>query len=130
MFACADQCHGQMMTGPLLVATSSMTTMEEFRLLTSIGSSNNRTTVNGKGYTLVINGVMYGPLARCNNTCAGNNRLTDLGHVLDLQLDAAGGTYVANNERLCFEASTAWARRNDSFLEYLLSSVCVYGVCA
>ena len=61
---------------------------------------------------------------------ADNNRLTDVGHVLDLQIDAAGGTYVANNERLCFEASTAWARRNDSLLEYSLSAVCIHALCA
>ena len=53
-----------------------------------------------------------------------NIRLMDLGHVLDLQLDAAGGTYVADNERLCFDASIAWAQRNNSLLEYSLSAVC------
>ena len=65
-----------------------------------------------------------------SHSCESDNkRLTDLGHLLDLQLDAAGGTYVANNERLCFEASTAWAQRNDSLLEYSLNAVCTC-ICA
>ena len=52
-----------------------------------------------------------------------NDRLEDLGRIIDLQLDAAGGTYVADNDRLCFDASIAWAQRNDSLLEYGLSAV-------
>jgi hypothetical protein len=52
-----------------------------------------------------------------------NNRLTELGNILDLQLHATGGTYVADNERLCFDASIQWTRRNDSLLEHLDAAV-------
>ena len=58
LFAGAAQCHGQMMTGPLVVVNSSMATMEELRFLTSIGSSSNRAHVNGNEYALVIDGLM------------------------------------------------------------------------
>jgi hypothetical protein len=58
MFACAVRAQGQMVTGPLVVANSSMTTMEEFRFLASMGSSSNRTHVNGNAYTLVIDGLL------------------------------------------------------------------------
>jgi hypothetical protein len=34
----------------------------------------------------------------------GNQRLTDLGNILDLQLRATVGTYVADNEQLCLFA--------------------------
>ena len=130
MFVCAVQPQGQMVTGPLVVVNSSMVTMEEFRFLASIGSSSSHTHVNGNAYALVIDGLMCARfIGKVYNTFAGNGRLTDVGHVLDLQIDAAGGTYVANNERLCFEASTAWAQRNDSLLKYSLSAVCACIVC-
>ncbi len=45
--------------------------------------------------------------------------------MLDLQLNAAGGTYVADNARLCFDASIAWAQRNDSLLVFERAVVCL-----
>jgi hypothetical protein len=53
-----------------------------------------------------------------------NKRLTELGNILDLQLRATGGTYVADNEQLCFDASIQWTRRNDSLLEHSHAAVC------
>ena len=58
MFVCAVQAQAQMLTGPLVVVNSSMVTMEEFRLLSSIGSSSNRTNVNGNAYAVVIDGLL------------------------------------------------------------------------
>jgi hypothetical protein len=54
---------------------------------------------------------------------AGNSRLVDMGNILDLQLHATTGTYVADNERLCFDASIQWTRRDDSLLEHLDAAV-------
>jgi len=58
MFVCAVQAQVQMMTGPLVVVNSSMTTMEEFRSLVSIGSSSSRMHVNGNAYAVVIDGLL------------------------------------------------------------------------
>jgi hypothetical protein len=51
-----------------------------------------------------------------------------MGNILDLQLHATTGTYVADNERLCFDASIQWARREDSLLKYSDAAVCVVRV--
>jgi hypothetical protein len=52
-----------------------------------------------------------------------NVRLLDMGHVLDIQLHAANGTYVGGNELACFEPSLHWSQRTDSHLEYVIDSV-------
>ena len=55
----------------------------------------------------------------------GNANLTDLGHLLALQQTAAAGTYVADNPRVCFTPAIAWGRRNDSYIEYNTTVVCI-----
>jgi hypothetical protein len=54
---------------------------------------------------------------------ADNLKLESVGNVLDIQLDASNGTYVSNNERLCFDASQQWTRRSDSVITYELDKV-------
>lgn len=57
-----------------------------------------------------------------------NAALTDVGNLLDVQQDNTGGTYIANNQLLCFDAAVSWGRRTDSHIEYLLGQVCLlYG---
>jgi hypothetical protein len=55
---------------------------------------------------------------------AGNSRLVDMGSIRDVQYSASSGTYVTNNERLCFSASIRWTDREDSLLEYSTAAVC------
>ena len=54
---------------------------------------------------------------------AENVLLTNAGFVLDVQIGAAGGTYMAENPRLCMEASLRWTFRTDSLVEYSRSQV-------
>ena len=73
-----------------------------------------RYAVDGDAATIVI--------------AADNPMLEDLGNVLDIQLDAANGTYVANNARLCMQPSIQWSRRTDSLIEHSLAQarLCKY----
>ncbi len=46
-----------------------------------------------------------------------------MGNVLDVQINAAGSTYVADNPRLCLEAALQWTYRMDSYVEHSRSQV-------
>lgn len=52
-----------------------------------------------------------------------NPALSDLGNLLDIQLGAVYGTYVKENDRLCFNPSVEWSRRGESHLEYNMTQV-------
>ncbi len=53
----------------------------------------------------------------------GNDLLTDVGHILDIQQSSDNGTYIANNPVLCFDAAVEWARHSQSYLESNLTLV-------
>jgi len=54
-----------------------------------------------------------------------NAQLLDLFQTLNIQAGAVGSTLVSSNAELCFSAAVSWSRRNDSYLEYNLATVCL-----
>ena len=102
---------------------SSITSLECFIHLASvkIGPSSLFDYKGGR-YAVAIYGL---PVDRYpqDSTRAGNNLLEDLGFMLELQLDSAGGTYVTDNARICFDASIAWAQRNNSLVAHATAAV-------
>jgi hypothetical protein len=107
------------------VRGSSVASLECFIYLANVrASSSSLFEHDGGRYAVAIYGMVAEQESTPLSVYLDNYRLGDLGHVLDLQLNAAGGTYVADNARLCFDASVAWAQRNDSLLVFERAAVC------
>ncbi len=52
-----------------------------------------------------------------------NPRLKDLGNILEIQAESDNGTYVVDNDVLCFPSSLLWTRRANSNISYRLDQV-------
>ncbi len=69
--------------------------------------------------------ALYGLVATAMHSpfFADNPRLKDLGNILEIQARSDNGTYVADNDVLCFLSSLLWTRRANSNISYRLDQV-------
>ncbi len=111
-----------MLSGPLVVRGSSVVSLSAFAHLLAVDARNKALAeVNGGLYSVAV----YGLLANAMHSSffADNPRLKDLGNILEIQAKSDNGTYVADNDVLCFPSSLFWTRRVNSNISYRLDQV-------
>ena len=122
------------LAGALVINGSSMTSLYAFAHLTSISTLGQTVNVNGASYSVVVIGLCFSHISHVisferspiNKHKTGNSQLSDLGHLLDVQITSSNATLVSNNGILCFNAAQEWGRRTESYLEFNISQVCLF----
>ncbi len=111
-----------MLSGPLVVRGSSMVSLSAFAHLLAVDASSRALAeVNGGMYSVAVYGLLAS--AMHSSFFADNSRLKDFGNILEIQAKNDNGTYVTDNDVLCFLSSLFWTQRANSNISYRLDQV-------